>query len=75
MANHVAGGQFIDLEIRIFPRQDKGCTVEVILGGEQHSPRGHLDATILPWMPSPDSVADDQQLVISLFADYLHRLL
>ena len=60
---------YLDLEIRIFPRQGEGYPVEVILGGEQHFPRGYLDANILPWVPSPDRIADGQRLFKTLFAD------
>jgi tetratricopeptide (TPR) repeat protein len=69
MTNHVTGKQFVDLEIRIFPRQDEGYPVELVLGGEEHFPRGHLDGGILPWVCSADPVADGQRLVISLFSD------
>jgi len=69
MTNDVAGGQFEDLEIRIFPRQGEGYPVEITLGGQQEFPRGLLAASVLPWVPSADPVADGQRLLDTLLAD------
>jgi hypothetical protein len=49
---------FVDLEIRIFQRQEKGYPVEITLGGQQEYPRGSLSADLLPWVPTNDSTAD-----------------
>jgi hypothetical protein len=64
-----ADERFVDLEIRVFPRQEAGYPVEVTLGGEQHFPRGYLAAGVLPWAPSGDPVADGRGLFEALLAD------
>jgi len=60
--------QFLDLEIRIAPRQDDAYPVEIALGsGQEFS--GRLAASILPWISSGDSAADGRNLFQALFAD------
>jgi hypothetical protein len=60
---------FVDLEIRIFQRQEKGYPVEITLGGQQEYPRGYLSADLLPWVATSDSIADGQRLLETLLAD------
>ena len=69
MTNHTFEEHPVDLEIRVFQRQDPGYPVEVTLGGQQEFPRGHLAADILPWVPSADAAADGQRLFDALVAD------
>lgn len=64
-----ADADYADLEIRIFPRRDKGYPVEITLGGQQRFQRGYLSADIAPWVPTGDPVADGQQLSKAFFAD------
>jgi hypothetical protein len=60
--------QFLDLEIRIAPRQGDAYPVEITLGsGQEFS--GRLAASILPWISSGDSAADGRNLFQALFAD------
>jgi hypothetical protein len=60
--------QFLDLEIRIAPRQDDAYPVEIALGsGQEFS--GRLAASILPWISSGDSAADGRNLFQALFTD------
>jgi hypothetical protein len=56
---------FVDLEIRIFQRQEKGYPVEVTMGGQQEYPRGYLSPDLLPWVGTNDSTADGQRLLQS----------
>ena len=65
--------QFVDLEIRIFAREENGYPVEITLGGQQEYPRGYLEETILPWDTSGDLIADGERLFASLFADPVLR--
>ena len=63
--------QFIDLEIRIFPLDERvsGYPVEITLGDQQEFPRGVLSQDIVPWTSSGDPIADGKQLFDALFAD------
>ncbi|RLC90474.1 MAG: hypothetical protein DRI79_04945 [Chloroflexi bacterium] len=60
---------FVDLEIRIFRREEEGYPVEITLNQEQVFPRGYLPPDILPWVPTGDLVADGQRLYELLFTD------
>ena len=64
MANRIGDENFVDLEIRIFPSDERsaGYPVEITLGGQQEF-QGHLSADFLPWTSSGDLVADGQRLV------------
>ncbi len=70
MANHTTDKNFLDLEIRIFPSNERlaGYPVEITLGGQQEF-RGLLPADILPWTSSGNLVVDGQRLFDTLFAD------
>lgn len=65
----VGANQFVDLEIRIFPRREQGYPVEMTLEGQQEFPRGYLTADAAHWTPSGDPVADGQQLLNLLLED------
>jgi CHAT domain-containing protein len=71
MTERTAETSFQDLEIRIFPADERvgGYPVEITLGGEQELARGVLAASVLPWVPGDDLVADGQRLFEALFAD------
>jgi tetratricopeptide (TPR) repeat protein len=69
MANNIVGNNFVDVEVRIFKRQDAGYPVEITLGGQQEFPRGYMSADILPWISSSALEADGQRLFEKLFAD------
>ena len=71
MKNHTAGEQLVDLEIRIFPCEERvaGYPIEITLGEQQEFPRGYLSADVLPWTPSGDLAADGRRLFEMLFAD------
>ena len=60
---------FVDLEIRIFQRQDEGYPVELTLAGEQEFPRGYLPADIASWVPGGDLGENGKQLFERLLAD------
>ena len=64
--NHA--NQFLELEIRIHPRRDEVHPVEIALAGQRHF-RGHLSASILPWISSSDPVEDGRKLFQALFTD------
>jgi hypothetical protein len=70
MTNRTTDENFVDLEIRIFPSDERvtGYPVEITLGGQQEF-QGHLSADILPWTPSGDLAADGQRLFDTLLAD------
>ncbi len=57
---------YLDVEIRIFARQDAGYPVEVTLGREQTFSQGALVGDLLPWVPSGDAVADGRRLFDAL---------
>jgi hypothetical protein len=69
MANQAAGEQLVDLEIRIFRREDRGYPVEITLGGQQEFPRGYLVGDVLPWTSSGLLAEDGQKLFETLLAD------
>lgn len=60
---------FADLEIRIFPRQEKGYPVEFTLNGQQEFHPGILAPEILPWVSSGSPDADGQRLFEMLLDD------
>ena len=60
---------FVDLEIRIFPRQKSGYPVEITLGGEQEFQRGWLPLKTAEWKRGGDPAADGVQLFQALFGD------
>src|SRR5512145_286267 len=61
--------EFADLEIRIFPCQEKGYPVEITLDGQQEFQPGYLTAEILPWISSVHASKDGQRLLEALLAD------
>lgn len=63
-----AASRFVDLEIRIFPRAERGYPVEITLAGQQHF-AGAIQADLAAWMPSADPVADGRYLFAALTAD------
>jgi hypothetical protein len=65
----VVGESFVDLEIRIFQRQEEGYPVELTLGEEQEFPRGYLASDVVPWVPRTDRAADGRRLLETLLAD------
>ena len=65
MSNHTS---FADLEIRIFPLEERGYPVEITLDGQQEFPRGYLDAAVAAWTPSGDPEEDGRRLFAALFA-------
>jgi CHAT domain-containing protein len=69
MPDDKANDTFTDLEIRIFPREEKGYPVEMILDRHQVFPRGYLSVDVANWAPSGDLARDGQQLFDTLFAD------
>ncbi len=60
---------FVDLEIRLFPREEAGYPVELTLGDEREFPRGWLAADIVPWTATGDPAADGARLLAALLAD------
>jgi tetratricopeptide (TPR) repeat protein len=68
MTNHTTHKSFLDLEIRIFPRQDENYPVEITLGSGEVF-QGYLSTDVLPWISSGDLVKDGQKLFETLFKD------
>jgi len=66
MTNHNTD---VDLQLRIFPRQDAGYPVEITLGRHQVFPRGYLAADLAGWTPGGDPAADGLALRELLLAD------
>lgn len=66
MTNHNTD---VDLELRIFPRQDAGYPVELTLGRHQVFPRGYLAADVAEWTSGGDPTADGLALRELLLAD------
>jgi outer membrane protein assembly factor BamB len=64
-----AGLYFADLEIRIFPRQERGYPVEMTLDDQLEFPLGYLAGGVLPWISSGDFVADGERLFEWLLSD------
>ncbi len=62
-------GQFVDLQIRIFAKNDSGFPVEITLAGQQEFAPGTLAADILSWSASGDLARDGRQLMEMLLAD------
>jgi hypothetical protein len=69
MTNHTPAEQFLDLEIRIFQRDNQGYPVEITLGDSQRFRRGYLSADIVPWSTSGNPARDGEGLFKNLFAD------
>ncbi len=69
MTNSKTDDLFLDLEIRIFQKQDAGYPVEITAGGQQEFPRGYLAADIASWVPSGNPAADGCHLFEALLAD------
>jgi len=64
-----AASNFVDMEVRIFPREAEGYPVEITLGDGQNFPRGYLDAALADWSSSGDCTVDGQQLFTALTTD------
>jgi hypothetical protein len=62
---------YVDLEIRILERQDKGYPVDMTLAEKQEFPRGYLNPELLPWASTGNSDEDGERLFSWLFADDL----
>ncbi|MBN1486413.1 MAG: CHAT domain-containing protein [Anaerolineae bacterium] len=60
---------FVDLEIRIFAKQEDRYPVEITLAGEQEFPKGILAADILPWEPGESPTENGKRLFEKLFGD------
>ena len=69
MTDRAADGQPIDLEIRIFEREEDSYPIEITLSRQQEFPRGYLDAGVVPWTSSGSPADDGQKLFDTLFAD------
>ncbi len=59
----------VDVEIRLFAREERGYPVEITLNGEQVFPRGWLSPSLLPWVRTGDDEEDGRRLFRALFAD------
>lgn len=64
---------FIDLEIRIFPREEYGYPVSITLGEQSTFPRGFLPDSVLSWDTSSNIPTDGSQLFEILFSDPVLR--
>lgn len=65
----MSASTYLDVEIRLFPRQEADYPVEMTLGGEQTFPVGSFAADMVPWVPSGDDLADGQRLFDALFGE------
>jgi len=70
MTNHSTD---VDLQLRIFPRQDASYPVEITLGRHQVFPRGTLAVDVAGWTSSGDPAADGLSLRELLLADLALR--
>ncbi len=68
-AEQAAELRFVDLEIRIFPRQERGYPVEMTLDDQFEFPLGYLGGEVIPWISSGDLVADGERLFEWLLSD------
>jgi hypothetical protein len=66
MTNHNSD---VDLQLRIFPRQDEGYPVEITLDRHQVFPRGYLAADVAGWTSGGDPAVDGLALRELLLAD------
>lgn len=60
---------FADLEIRLLEAKPEGFPVEITVDDEREFPRGYLDPSFLPWVPSASAREDGSRLYAWLFAD------
>lgn len=62
-----ADDDFADLQIRLFPKDEAGYLVEMLLDGEKVFPRGHASATLANWVPNQALDVSGQELFKLLF--------
>jgi hypothetical protein len=62
-------GSFVDLEVRIFQRRERGYPVELTLGEGQEYPRAYLACDVVPWVPRSDRAAEGRRLLDAFLAD------